>query len=168
MTDLVLDIGHQWSDEWDCYEAIREFYKQNFNLSMGDYARPENWWVKDPELDLLRNNFLKEGFEPVVNIHRRDMQIGDVLLMAIGAKVISHCAVFVGNNYIFHAPFRETSRKDLLAGFWRDKLQVVGRNPKCKWNQTRQAVDLFDLLPENKRRRYRDRYEAYQVSQSRT
>ncbi|HQT80194.1 MAG TPA: NlpC/P60 family protein [Rhodopila sp.] len=149
-------IGLPWKHgETDCYALLRAFYKQAYNVELTDYPRPDFWWVKNPQLDLIRNHFRDEGFTPI-HVAPRDLQVGDVLLMAIGGTIINHCAVYVGNGFLLHHVFRTESGTDRYAGIWRDRTVIVARHPLAVNSiEDTPSLDLIDLLPEPKRSRYR-------------
>ena len=139
----------------DCFQLARAFYNDNFEIETPDFAYPQFWAETHPELDLMRTNFRKLGFEPV-DVNRRSIRPADLLLMNIGGQVVNHCAVYLTGGWFLHHPFREKSRKDLWAGSWFDQTMIVARHPEVRVLDERPTVDLLDLLPPAKRKMYRD------------
>lgn len=82
----------------DCYSLIRDFYKNEFNIELSDYARPDYWWTKGQ--NLYMDNFKKEGFYLLDD--REEPQFGDIFLIALGCSVASHGAIYIGENKILH------------------------------------------------------------------
>lgn len=93
----------------DCYEAARGWYWQNRGLLLDPFPRSDDWWsaTEDNE-DMYLRNFESQGFEAFKpNFKDRNSDLhpaeGDALLIQFdGSKVINHCAVYVGNNLIYH------------------------------------------------------------------
>lgn len=137
----------------DCYGLLRRFYADCLEIDLPDYARPEEWWHARPELDLLVANFADVGFEKVDG-DRRNLRIGDVPLMAIGTKVVSHCGVIVAPGRLLHHHFNRPSREDLYAGPWADKTMLVVRHKSVPEIKPTKIMNLLDLIPAHKRARY--------------
>lgn len=100
----------------DCYSLVREFYEREFGLQLTNYARPDNWWNDGG--NLYMDNFKKEGFYIVDELE--DKQFGDLFLIAFGAKVACHAAIYVGDNKILHHVTNRLSTVDKYAGCWRN------------------------------------------------
>jgi cell wall-associated NlpC family hydrolase len=134
----------------DCYGLIRRFYKDNFDLNLTNYARPDNWW--NLSQDLYMENFYAEGFRPI-DCHPRDWRPGDAFLMAIGARVACHAAINLGDGNILHHFIGRMSEKIPYAGAWRNKTVAVLRHKDIRIEDVApKQVDLMDLLPPHKRR----------------
>lgn len=118
-------LGHTYEiGVRDCYSLIKDFYKQNYDIELRNYARPDNWWKAD--LNLYYTNFSKEGFE-VTDDPITDLQIGDLILMAFDCGFPNHCAVYVGGGKIIHHPYNQLSREEFLRGAYRNNMTAVIR-----------------------------------------
>lgn len=133
----------------DCYELVRDFYRDNFSIHLKDYARPDLWW--DQGLNLYMDHFREEGFQEI-DCHPRGYQIGDGFLMAIHSPVANHAAVYVGDGFLIHHFYRRLSEKCLYSGVWRNRTVAVLRHKDIKPEiVTPVAADLSQFLPPHKR-----------------
>lgn len=122
-------VGRQWVLGYaDCWTLIREYYRREFGLSLGDYSVPYEWWENGGER-LYDDNWQHEGF---VEVEPRDMQPGDIIMMSIQAGVTNHAAVFLGDNIILHHMSGHLSTRTPYGRYYRDRtVRVVryrGRN----------------------------------------
>lgn len=100
----------------DCGSFIRDFYKQEFNIELPDFYRPENFWETGQEIYL--EAYEKAGFHA---ISFAELQHGDVILFALGTHITSHGAVYIGNNQIAHHLRGRLSCKDILGRYYTDR-----------------------------------------------
>ena len=98
----------------DCYSFIRGWYAEQRGVVLLDFARGDDWWHKGENLYV--ENFAKAGFAVVDT-----PQIGDVLLMTIGAGVPNHAAIYAGDNQIEHHLYGRLSCRDVYGQFYRDR-----------------------------------------------
>lgn len=106
----------------DCYAFIRDWYAANFEVTLPDFVRPDDWWHKGQ--DLYVENFAKAGFVAVDDAP----MVGDVLLMTIGAAVSNHAAIYADDNQIEHHLFGRLSGRDVYGQFYRDRTTHVLRH----------------------------------------
>jgi cell wall-associated NlpC family hydrolase len=135
----------------DCFGLARDFYNENFDLGIPNYARPYEWWYKG--LDLYMESFYDHGFR-VVTEHPSQWRLGDAVLMAIRSKVACHCGIFVEPNRILHHFIGRLSTVDDYRGLWRNSTLAVLRHkdvvaPKPNVVQ----LDFMELLPNALRRK---------------
>lgn len=96
----------------DCWSCVRDWYQQEWDLKLPDWDRPKrNDWDEAPRFAEL---YEQAGFREV---SMKDLQIGDALLMAIGATGLNHVAVYIGDQYVLHHLNGRLSSRDLL-GDW--------------------------------------------------
>ena len=98
---------------FDCYSLIRAWYWQAKRIVLPDFPRDMNWWEKNSEgktEDLYLKNFEKAGFRPLKP--DEEMIEGDVILMDIQTGIVSHAAVYIGNNLLLHHLRGKISKKD--------------------------------------------------------
>lgn len=146
----------------NCYALIRKFYKLNWNMDLTDYAFPVNWEYKNPELNFFMKHYKDEGFITVHDTEKRNLLPGDLLLIANQSSIINHCGVYLGNNWFLHQPFRFQSVRALYAGHWFDRTMIVARHPSVTYEKPK-SMDIIDLLPPQKRERYREILAAHQA-----
>jgi hypothetical protein len=139
----------------DCFQLMRRFYADNWNIAIRPYAYPWGWWETAPHLDFFMRHFRDEGFLPVVADTDRQLQPGDGLLMALGT-VVSHAGAYLGGGWFLHQPHGRESRVDRWAGGFQAATNVVVRHPAAKLSGVEREIDLIELLPAHKRMRYRD------------
>jgi proteasome lid subunit RPN8/RPN11 len=87
--------------EQDCYSIIQQFYKNEYQIELGDYSRDENWRKSNPNIYL--DNYKKEGFKDVFGQPKR----GDVIIFKFKTPA-DHTAIYLGENFILHQPKRKS------------------------------------------------------------
>ena len=112
----------------DCYGLVRNYYRMNYGLELGNYARPGDF--AHANLDLISDNFFNEGFK-IVEVPLSNLDIGDGLLMQInGSPLVNHVAVYVGNNMILHHLYQGMSKEDDYSLRWKSRTVTVVRHPE--------------------------------------
>jgi proteasome lid subunit RPN8/RPN11 len=104
----------------DCYSIIRDWYKQERNVVLPNFARGIEWWHTGK--DLYDENFTNAGF---VTIDHKDAVIGDCVMMKVASKVTNHAAVITGPNQILHHMFNRLSGQDTLNKWQRCIVRTV-------------------------------------------
>ncbi len=128
-------IGRQFElGTYDCFRMVQDIYKDNFNIVIRNYARPNNWDAD--KLDIIGPSYSQEGFELVPDWSLKTLRPGDVLAMAIGTSRPNHLAVNLGGNLIIHHKIASLSSTEILREFWKNSVCYVGRHP-----------DVPDLTP---------------------
>ena len=96
---------------WDCYAAMRDWFRVEKNVILPNFARGMEWWMKGQ--DLYADNFEKVGF---VTIDEADVVPGDCGLMKDPRSgIISHIVVITSDNQIFHHAFSRNGQQ--LSGY---------------------------------------------------
>lgn len=111
----------------DCYSLIRSDKFQRDGIVIPDFARDYEWWEPEenkPAENLYLDNFAKAGYSNVPQTE--DMIVGDVIFMTIQTKVVSHAAIYLGNNLLLHHLRGRISRKD-HATTWKKFFHSVVR-----------------------------------------
>lgn len=107
-------VGRQWSHGvLDCYSIIKDWYKQERNIDLPNFARSDEWWKAGQNLYL--DNILKVGFKP---IKQEDLAAGDVILMTIGSSVPNHGALYLGDGIILHHIQNRLSTREVFGGYY--------------------------------------------------
>lgn len=91
----------------DCYATVRDWFRVERGITIPNYARGMEWW--DKGMNLYEENFADAGF---VEVSRKDIDVGDVILMKVRSPVPNHAAVITGSNEILHHLFHRYSGKD--------------------------------------------------------
>jgi len=129
----------------DCFALAREFYEDNFNISVLDVARPHDW--SSDELDLLRLFHEKLGFQMITDWKPKDLRPGDIMAMAIGERNANHLAVYAGNSKIVHHLYGKMSRAEDLRDFWFNHTCYILRHPDVPdLRPVYPDVDLLSLI----------------------
>jgi cell wall-associated NlpC family hydrolase len=150
-------LGREWvHGSQDCFALARAIYAENWGIAFQPYAYPENWWSEAPELDLFMRHFQTERFVPLAIDNHFDMHQGDVLLIARGTRIASHCGVWVGGNRFVHHPWMGLSTVERWAGRWAGMTLAVLRHPDVPPPRPATKIDIIDLMPAHQRERYRE------------
>jgi proteasome lid subunit RPN8/RPN11 len=118
--------------ENDCFSLVRDFYKTEFNISIHDYHRTENWVEQNPYI--IWENFEKEGFvkvESTVNLHILNrLQRGDIFLMRF-VKTIEHFAIFLNGEILHHPRGQFSCIEPLSDSMMKRIVGVVRHKTRC-------------------------------------
>lgn len=142
----------------DCYETLRNVFKDNLGVQLRPYARPDDWWLT--EMDLYMENFEKEGFFQVEMVNLDDIRILDVFLIGIPDSrspektVTNHCAIYVGNGKILHHRLGKLSQVIPYRGTYKNFTTAIIRHkavPNLQPRGKESSVDLMDLILPHKR-----------------
>lgn len=138
----------------DCYTLVREFYKDNFNILLKNYARPTDFWRAN--LNLYYDNFYKEGFR-LVHDPISQMRIGDVMLVSLDSNLPNHAAVYVGKGKIIHHYYNQLSIEEGIRRAYHDKCMAIVRHKDVNpADVEEESVNLLDLLPPQTREKMKD------------
>ena len=94
----------------DCYTMVRDFYRDNFGMSLRNYARPNLWW-QQPNITLYSSLYSKEGFR-AINVHPTDWRPADLLLMSIKSSSPNHIGIIVDDGSFIHHLYGRLSSKE--------------------------------------------------------
>jgi proteasome lid subunit RPN8/RPN11 len=108
----------------DCFEAVRDWYKQELKLDVPKRdAYEDDWWLKG--LDYFNVPYIISwGFTPV---EKKDIQKGDLLVFAVGSIVGNHCGVYLGHEIFYHHAHQRLSCRENIQPFWQKYLIGVFR-----------------------------------------
>jgi proteasome lid subunit RPN8/RPN11 len=110
----------------DCYALVRDWYRQERSVVLPVTPRDPEWW--DLGQSVIEDNLSRFDFDEFDL--GAELQIDDVLLFRIGAKIINHTGIYVGNGLVLHHLTRRLSRIDVL-GPWREKYLVKGMRQRA-------------------------------------
>ena len=111
----------------DCGSFIRDFYKQEFNIDVPDFYRPEKFWEQG--LEIYLEAYSKAGF---YDITFNELEYGDVILFALGTHITTHGAVYIGDNKIAHHLLGRLSCRDVLGKYYLDRATRFLRHKDMK------------------------------------
>ena len=107
-------IGRSWCHQlMDCYSIIRDYYKENLNVTLPDFTRDHEWWNKGQNLYV--EHFRDAGF---YEIDPNDIQPHDVILMQIHSNVVNHGAIYLGNDQMLHHLHKRLSCREVYGGYY--------------------------------------------------
>lgn len=108
-------VGRPYSyGAFDCYSIVRDFYKREYGIKIGDYPRVVNFAEKG--MNFFGENWAKEGFVQIVD---EEPQPGDVfLIQSTSCGFPSHVAIYLGDETILHHMHGRLSKRDVYGGYW--------------------------------------------------
>lgn len=123
----------------DCYTAVKDFYKRELGIELGDYERKGGWW-REQGASLYADNVESEGFEQV-----EDLRYGDMLLMRIGrTRHINHAAIYLGEDallkseeaprlygqgpFFYHHMYGRNSSREVYGHSWFNRTEKIMRH----------------------------------------
>jgi proteasome lid subunit RPN8/RPN11 len=108
----------------DCYTLVRDYYQRELGVTLKDYDRPDEWWLKG--MDLYRDNFADTDFIEVTDGSLRNH---DFLLIQHASPVANHGAIYLGaSNEILHHVYGKISGRSPYGGYWRKATRAVVRH----------------------------------------
>lgn len=134
----------------NCYQLLRDFYRDIYGIELSDYSCPTDWWRT--EIDLFGMLAADEGFS-IVTAPPVEWKPGDVILMAIDSTHGNHCAVLVEGGKILHHLVGQMSAVTSYGGLFRNHTVGVYRHKQVPQDQPLPTVDLSEILPPHVRRR---------------
>lgn len=129
-------VGRQFAfGVLDCYSLIRDCYRYPEQLlaevgvaawpfapiDLPDYPREDKHWERGRSLYL--ELFEDAGFRRIGG----ELQVGDVLIMQVRAKVPNHAGVYLGDGVFLHHLYNRLSTRDVFGGYWQDSLRLAVR-----------------------------------------
>lgn len=141
MFDPAPYVGLQYVEgQRDCFEILRDFFRDTGIVDLPPYARPHLWWEND--MNLYMDHYHEHGFE-IFHGPPIDWQFGDVFLMAIKSRVANHAAVHLGDGRILHHYFGRFSEVCDFTGIWRmSKTGVLRHKSMVDYRPEQTRIDL--------------------------
>jgi len=99
---------HRWHVH-DCYALARDWYKQELGIVLPQVHREFAFWNQGQ--NLIAEVYERVGFRYVDDVQP---QVGDLLVMNVGAIVPNHLGVYIGDGMMLHHPADHLSRKALV------------------------------------------------------
>lgn len=118
-------IGREFAlGKADCFAMVIDFYKQNFDIDIPNFARPTNW--DSDTIDLIGMLYKQAGFE---KIDTWDLRPGDLLAAAIGTSHPNHLIIYVGDNTLLHHKLNARSASETFRPAYKMFTCYVLRHP---------------------------------------
>jgi|HigsolmetaAR201D_1030396.scaffolds.fasta_scaffold33936_3 Cell wall-associated hydrolases (invasion-associated proteins) len=146
----------------DCYSIVRDFYADNFGIVLPNYARPNDFWEHD--LSLYYRLYHKTGFRSL-DVHPSEYRPGDVIVMALRAKVGNHAGVLLENGRMLHHVWGNLSTVVPYGGLWRNITVGVFRHKDVVLPEVEETANIREFLPERVRQKIDAAIEDYRAAQ---
>lgn len=100
---------------YDCYGLVRDYFKREYNIALGDYERGEEFEWKSSEWRMFEKNFAAQGFAEVDKPRQ-----GDVLLMQLQADFPNHVGIIhdPDRNIFYQHLLDRLSEANIYGGYW--------------------------------------------------
>lgn len=141
----------------DCYGLVRSFYKDNFNIDLPNYARPNQFW--EHGVDLYMSRYKKNNFVSL-DCHPSEYRPGDVILCSVQSTVPNHIGVFVDNGDVLHHLWGRPSIVEPYRSLLRNTTVAVFRHRDVDLEQTTQIGNILDYVQPSVRRKLNDYIES--------
>ena len=145
----------------DCYSIVRDFYKDNYDIELPNYARPTQFW--DFGLDMYMERFRKNGFT-VLNCNPHEYVPGDVFLMSIQSTVANHAGILIEKGMMLHHLVNQISTVTPYRSLWRNSTMAVVRHKDVKDLRDEPTANLLEHVPAHIRRKVNEYFEHDQTS----
>lgn len=122
----------------DCYSIFRDFYFLA-GADFPNFERTDEWWMNGGNLYL--QNMENHGFKRLDDTE--PLQVGDVILMQVGADVPNHAGIYLGEQMVLHHSPKRLSKRDLYDGYWLKHTHSIWRFER--WSQLDFMVPLKHL-----------------------
>lgn len=131
-------LGRPWiANKQDCFSMTIDFFKDNFDIDIPNFARPTNW--NADKLDLIRMLMPKSGFD-MVHDEWRDLRPCDVLACSFGSANPNHFVIYLGDNQLLHHKYGVNSNTEVLRPAYRMNTGFILRHPD--------VPDIRPVLPD--------------------
>lgn len=97
----------------DCWSLVRDYYRREFGIKLGDYPRIEYFWQHG--FNFFGENWKKEGFVKMIDA---EPKVGDLFIIQTAPENPNHIAVYVGEEQILHHCHGRLSKRDIYGGYW--------------------------------------------------
>ena len=117
-------MGQSWCLGFqDCYEVVRDYFRQTHSIHMRDYDRDESFSHEDR--GVISASYEREGFAatPI-----SEVQTHDVLVFKTEKALPQHFGVYTHGNRFIHHPRNGLSREEQLTDRWISRIVSVYRH----------------------------------------
>lgn len=104
----------------DCWSLVRDYYRREFGIKLGDYPRIERFWANG--FDFFGENWKNEGFVQLID---EEPRTGDLFLIQTdNSGNPNHIAIYLGDDIMLHHAHGRLSRRDVYGGYWQKHTTV--------------------------------------------
>jgi len=107
----------------DCWILVRDYYKQEYNITLPLLDFEDDWWMKG--LNYFDDYFTDFGF-----VEAESPEKGDVILFSVRSTVPNHCGVYLGEGLFMHHAENRLSCRESLYPFWVKQITRYSRYAK--------------------------------------
>ena len=126
------------NNKQDCRNIVLDSYMLA-GVDLGDKSEyPFDWFNT---ANLYEEGLLRCGFYKLMQ--EDDVQLGDVILIQVGANVANHAGVYLGNQIILHHSQDRLSARVPYGGFWLNNTHSIWRY--SEWYKLNFTAILNDL-----------------------
>lgn len=101
----------------DCWSLVRDYYRREFGIQLGNYPRIERFWAKGHNFFGSPENWEKEGLVLLTN--DEEPRNGDLFFIQTDRfDAPNHVGIYVGNEMMLHHAHGRLSRHDIYGGYW--------------------------------------------------
>lgn len=119
----------------DCYALVRDWYLKEQGVVLPFTPRDTEWW--NIGQNVIEENLANFDFSPIGE--NEALKYGDVPLFTIGAPVVNHTGIYIGNGLVLHHLCHRLSRPDVL-GPWKQKYLSKTLRPNFVLQSTAQRA----------------------------
>lgn len=76
----------------DCLSIVKNFYKNEFGIILGEYFRNDNWYKDNP--NIIKESYKKEDF---IQVEKEDLRLGDLLVFSF-----AHLGIYLEKDLVLH------------------------------------------------------------------
>lgn len=142
----------------DCYSMLQDVFKDFQDITLRNYARPDDWWITGE--DLYVNNFKNENFYTLdEDLPLNELRVFDVFLVALpdnrsqhGKTPANHCAIYIGDGKVIHHRLGKRSQIKTYGGMLKTFTTHIIRHKEIKHSKLPVTkINLMDrILPHKK------------------
>lgn len=126
------------NNQQDCRNILLDAYMLA-GLDVPDDVEYEFDWFKSK--NLYEENLLRFGFERLPQ--DEPPQLGDIIMLQVGADVANHAGIYLGNQMMLHHSEGRLSARVPYDGYWLQFTHSIWRHPK--WSQLNFTAISNDL-----------------------
>jgi proteasome lid subunit RPN8/RPN11 len=99
----------------DCCTLVCDYYAQKLSIPLADFPHPSDWPRSGPP-EYLTACLRANGF---VEAPLSEVAVHDVLAMRVGAGIVNHLAIYIGDGMILQHLEGRLSARDVYGDYWR-------------------------------------------------
>lgn len=103
----------------DCYSLVKDYFKHELNINLGEYHRQEGWIKFTP--NIFEDNGDIQNFDKIQNLN--ECQKNDILLFKFyNHKFPTHCCVLLENKIILNHDRNQYSCIEKISDYYKSKF----------------------------------------------